>query len=154
MSRETARQLAREHLERGDPRGWFEALYQLHREQPGEIPWADAKSNPNLVGWLERQQPQPGRVCVVGCGLGDDAHSLEQRGFQVTAFDISPTAIGMCRERFPDSQVSWEVADLFALPEAWIGAFPLVVSLNTLQVLPENLRRRAFAWAVDTRRSG
>ncbi|MBI4908767.1 MAG: class I SAM-dependent methyltransferase [Acidobacteria bacterium] len=143
MSRESARALARLHLERGEPLGWFEPLYRQHRDTPWEIPWADAKSNLNLTEWLESERPATGEALVVGCGLGDDACELEARGFAVTAFDVSPTAIEMCRARFPESGVSWVVADLFHLPGEWRRRFPLVISLNTLQVLPEESLRRA-----------
>jgi len=66
---------------------------------------------------------------VVGCGLGDDAEALAQQGFQVTAFDISPTAIAWCEKRFPDSQVKYQVADLFALDPAWHHKFDFVFVL-------------------------
>ena len=42
-----------------------------------------------------------------GCGMGDDAIELERLGFVVTAFDVSHTAIKLCKERFPQSKVSF-----------------------------------------------
>lgn len=150
MSRETARRLAREHLERDDAIGWFEALYQQHRGEPREIPWADLKTNPNFEEWLRRGSPLPGPACVVGCGLGDDAYALESLGFTVTAFDVSPTAIAMCRERFPNSKVNWVVADLFALPQSWLGAFPFVLSLNTLQIFRDAPLRQSALDAISS----
>lgn len=43
--------------------------------------------------------PSPARAVVIGCGLGDDAEYLASMGYEVTAFDISPTAIAMCHTR-------------------------------------------------------
>ncbi|MDZ7952448.1 hypothetical protein [Nostoc sp. DedQUE09] len=33
------------------------------------------------------------KALVIGCGLGDDAEALAHLGFEVTTFDISPTAM-------------------------------------------------------------
>ena len=45
------------------------------------------------------------KALKIGCGLGDDAEYLTETGMEVTAFDISETAIRWCHERFPDSRV-------------------------------------------------
>ena len=80
---------------------------------------------------------------MVACGLGDDAEELARRGYRVTAFDISPTAIELCRSRFPASTVDYLVADLFDLPAAWEEYFDLTVEIRTLQSLPLELRKQA-----------
>ena len=75
---------------------------------------------------------------IVACGVGDDAEFLASRGWDVTAFDISPTAIAWCRERSPDSPVDYQVADLFDMPPAWNEAFDLVFDVFTIQsISPE-----------------
>jgi SAM-dependent methyltransferase len=125
----------------------FEDIYVRAGRDFGAIPWAALAPNPALVSWLD-QQPRPAgdRALVIGCGLGDDAEEAARRGYQVTAFDLSPTAIRHCRERFPGSAVDYQVADLFQLPAAWTGTFGLVVEIRTLQSLP--LPRRADATAA------
>ena len=80
---------------------------------------------------------------VVACGLGDDAEELAARGYTVTAFDVSPTAIGKCHDRFPASAVNYLVADVFALPKAWTESYALVVEIRTLQSLPLDRREQA-----------
>ena len=89
------------------------------------------------------------RALVVGCGLGDDAEALSSLGFQVTAFDISPTCIAWCRQRFPESSVGYLVADLFAPPAEWNGAFAFVLEAYTLQVLTPQLRQEAIKTIAD-----
>jgi SAM-dependent methyltransferase len=92
-----------------------------------------------------------GRPGVGGrTGLGDDAEELARRGFEVTAFDFSPTAIERARERFPESAVDYRVADLLDLPEEWRGRFDLVVEIRTLQSLPIGDRRAAAAAIAGT----
>ncbi len=144
-ARERARRIAREYLDRGDPTGWFEHLYATAHGDASAISWAEMVPNPGLVDWVERRaiRGDGKRAIVVGCGLGDDAEYLRRLGFHVVAFDISPTAIQWCRNRFPASEVDYRVADLFDSPESWKGAFDLVVEAYTLQVLPPHLRARA-----------
>jgi len=145
-TRVTARELAQRHIENGDPLGWFEALYAKAGDDPSIIPWADLAPNPNFVKWIEKQgMAGAGRKALkIGCGLGDDAEELSRRGFDTTAFDISPTAISWCRRRFPKSAVCYAVADLFRTPDEWANAFDFVLESYTLQVLPSSLREEAI----------
>lgn len=139
--REKTRHLARQHLDQGKYLEWFDALYSIADGDASIIPWADLAPNPNLVEWLDRKTPdgRGKRALVVGCGLGDDAAKLAQLGFDVTAFDISPTAIEWCRQRFPTSKVEHQVANLLDLPTGWRERFDLVVESYTLQSLPRHL---------------
>ena len=92
---------------------------------------------------------------VVACGVGDDAEYLGARGWDVTAFDISPTAIEWCRERFPDSPVDYRVADLFDLPDEWHQALDLVVEVWTIQsVSPQQTGRAIDSIATLVASSG
>jgi SAM-dependent methyltransferase len=145
-SRATAKKLARWHLANGDPTGWFEVLYAKAESDLSIVPWADLAPNPHLVSWLE-QQCMAGaghKALKIGCGLGDDAEELSHRGFETTAFDISPTAISWCHRRFPKSSVHYVVADIFKTPNEWVNRFDFVLECYTLQVLPPNLREQAI----------
>ena len=138
--------MARAAIERGQPLDWFEELYaEASIAGLSVVPWADLKPNPNLLEWLDREGA--GRAgnsaLVVGCGLGDDAEELARRGFGVTAFDISSSAVAMARRRFPASAVDYAVADLFYPPAGWNEGFDLVQEAYTLQVLPAETRLRA-----------
>lgn len=143
-NRSSVRQLSTEFYDRGDFTGWFEALYDRADGNLDAIPWADRGVNPWLVEWLEQHQ-LTGSCLVIGCGLGDDAEHLAGRGFQVTAFDISPTAIAWCKQRFPDSKVDYRVVDLFAPPAEWLHRFDLVTEVYTIQALPAQIRPDAIA---------
>jgi len=142
--RATAREIARKHLDSGDPLGWFEDLYSRASEDTSIIPWADLEPNSNLIDWLNRHRAAgSGRAIKVGNGLGDDAEELSRRGFETTAFDISESAIAWSRSRFPQSSASYIVADLFSAPIEWEARFDFVLESYTLQVLPPNLRANA-----------
>jgi len=124
----------------------FEEIYVQAGQDFTAIPWAALAPNPALVTWLDQQPPPAGDPgLIIGCGLGDDAEEAARRGYQVTAFDLSPTAVGHCRDRYPDSAVDYQVADLFQLPATWAATFGLVVEIRTLQSLPLSQRADATA---------
>ena len=81
---------------------------------------------------------------VVGCGMGDDAVELETRGFDVTAFDVSDSAINYCKKRFPDSGVNFVQADLFDPPAKWTGNFDFVLEIYTVQAVPPIYEKKAI----------
>jgi SAM-dependent methyltransferase len=140
----------------------FEEMYAAAGDDLAAVPWANLKPFPPLVEWLDDEGAGAGGAAavgrdaeaatalVIGCGYGDDAEELARRGYSVTAFDFSPTAIGRARERFPDSTVDYRVADLFDLPGEWGGRFDLVVEIRTLQSLPIDVRRRGAAAIAAT----
>jgi 2-polyprenyl-3-methyl-5-hydroxy-6-metoxy-1,4-benzoquinol methylase len=133
----------------------FEEIYARAGQDFGAIPWAALAPNPALVSWLSQRPAGAGqRVLIVGCGLGDDAEEAARRGYEVTAFDLSPTAIRHCHERFPRSAVDYQVADLFHLPARWNDAFSLVVEIRTLQSLPLSQRADATGAIAATVRPG
>ncbi len=143
--RKRAGEIAAEYRQRGEFLNWFEALYATADENPDAVPWADMQPNAHLREWLERERPdgRGQRAVVIGCGLGDDAERLAQSGFDVTAFDISASAIEWCKKRFPHSSVHYTAADLFAPPEGWL--FDFVLESYTVQSMPLELREKAIA---------
>lgn len=124
----------------------FESMYAGVGAELSAIPWARLEPSPAFVRWLRSgAAPRAGRALVAGSGLGDDAEELARRGFSVVAFDLAPTAVRLARERFPSSSVDYQVADLFAMPAAWRGAFALVVEIRNLQSVPRPQRAAAAA---------
>jgi SAM-dependent methyltransferase len=75
-----------------------------YRSQPAL--WS---GRPNLHLIAEADQLAPGTALDVGCGEGADAIWLAERGWQVTAVDISPVALE--RAALHASEVGAEVAD-------------------------------------------
>jgi len=130
----------------GDPVGWFEPLYAQARGRADAIPWAELTPHPYLVDWLDDPPlpPTGDQAIVVGCGLGDDAAAVAQRGFAVTAFDVSATAVDWAARRFRDLPIDWRTHDLLALPPDLGQAFDLVVEVRTVQSLPGVVRDAAM----------
>lgn len=144
--RDRIRQLAAEYLQENDPTGWFEELYFRANGNETAIPWADLAVNPNLAIWLERNRVSgTGKTAlVVGCGLGDDAEALAAIGFAVTAFDIAPTAISWCKQRFSQSAVTYIVEDLLRPNLLLDRQFDFILESYTLQALPAEIRPQAI----------
>jgi hypothetical protein len=130
-----------------DPTGWFEPLYAAASRGEREVPWGRDTPRELLVEWASERGLDGGGLsaCVVGMGFGADAEYLAGRGFEVTAFDVAPTAVRSAQERHPGSEVDYVVADLLDPPRAWSEAFALVVDCLTVQSLPDSVRPDAIA---------
>jgi ubiquinone/menaquinone biosynthesis C-methylase UbiE len=144
--REKMKEFARGYLEKGDFYGWFDAIYRETEDDSEQIPWVDNEPNKFLVEWDKSADLQGNgeKALVVGCGLGDDAVFLDNRGFDVTAFDVSEKAIEIARKVHADTDIEFVAADLFDPPEEFRRAFDLVLEVYTIQALPLDLRERAI----------
>lgn len=156
MSEDLRSRVRRLASESTDGMSWFEDLYAAAQGDPSQIPWADRRPNQNLVAWLERERPsarkangRPIKTLVVGCGLGEDAELLSRWQFDVTAFDLSQTAIDWCKRRYPTTRVRYEQGDLFAPRPDWVRGFDFVFEAYTVQPLPMSMRERALRAVAD-----
>ncbi len=120
-----------------------DALYINAIGDPARAPGWEGGACPALVTWLNAIAPQalrPGaRAAVTCCGLGDDAALLVDRGYDVTAFDIAPTAIDWARARHPRAAQCFHTGDLLDPPSKWRGHFDFVVDVNTLCSAPNRV---------------
>jgi SAM-dependent methyltransferase len=80
---------------------WWERHHQENASGPGQ-------PNPQLVAELTGLPP--GTALDAGCGNGADAVWLARQGWEVTAIDISPTAVARAESR--QERISWVVADM------------------------------------------
>ncbi len=146
IARERTKEIAAEFGKTGDATGWFEALYKEAEGNNESIPWADLEPNRFLREWAGKVSllGNGRKALVVGCGLGDDAKFLYDHGFDVTAFDISPTAIEWAKKLHADTNIKFETADLFQPFRGWLGAFDFVLEVYTIQPLPLNMREKVI----------
>jgi len=128
---------------------WAERFDSVYREASGDrgrVPWSHRKPSPSMVNWMNAEAAnylRPGaRIAVVGCGLGDDAVFLAERGYEVTAFDVSETAIEWAQRIHPEHASLFSVADVFDLPQCLVHRFDLAVEVHTLQALPPIYREK------------
>jgi len=145
-AREKILEIAAKFQERGDHLGWFDAVYSEAEGDIENIPWADLEPNRFFKTWAEQRQLEGNgrKAIVIGCGLGDDARYLAELGFDVTAFDISPTAIEWAKRLNADQGIRFETGDLFQPLPGWSCAFEFVLEIYTIQPLPIELRSKAI----------
>ena len=151
-----SRRIARDSLDKDDPTGWFEHLYSAAAEGAAVVPWDRGTAHPLLIEWIDESHPDgTGKsALIVGAGTGWDAERIADRGYDTTAFDISPTAVETARRNHPDSRAHYLTADLLAPPAEWHRAFDLVVEIYTVQALPIPLQPDAIKQVSDLVASG
>jgi SAM-dependent methyltransferase len=84
-------------------------------------PWnSDLPAAPVLQEAIKKKAIKPCRTIVLGCGSGSNAIYLAKKGFDVTAIDIAPSALGiaMADAKKAGVKVRWVLADVLRLPEA------------------------------------
>lgn len=139
------KKMVKSYQKNDDPTGWFENIYKNANGNYKDVFWADLEPSPNLVVWVKKHplKSKNSKAVVIGCGVGDDCEFLSQSGYEVIGFDISPSAIKLCINRYPHSKVNYLVADLFNYSKDWFHTFDLVYECNTIQVLPGKYRVKA-----------
>ncbi|MBS1893099.1 MAG: class I SAM-dependent methyltransferase [Actinobacteria bacterium] len=81
-----------------------------------------------LLPKLEEYGLRQGKLLDVACGTGRSFAPMLRRGWEITACDISREMIARAKEKFPDEDIAYDVADMARLPT--YGEFELVWALN------------------------
>ncbi len=104
----------------------------------GEDRWELGVPPPPLVRLLAETPPPSGRVAVPGCGRGHDARFFARLGYPTWGFDFAARAIRDARALAAielgrlaaagtgPAPLTFELRDLFTLPDAYPGFFDLV----------------------------
>ena len=88
---------------------------QLYQEKPVEsMPWFNPDLDPDLNQALTQMNLNHGTVLDLGTGPGTQAMALAERGFTVTATDLSATAIQKAQTiaREKELDISWKQDDI------------------------------------------
>lgn len=124
--------------------GW-EAIYQQQAIET--MPWFYPELDDDLARVLEQRGLRGGSALDLGTGPGTQAIQLAQRGFDVTATDISQAAIGRAREKaeLHGLAITWQPDDI--LDTRLAGPFDLIFDRGCFHVLPPE-RRDEYAGTV------
>lgn len=123
---------------------WLDELYRTAQDGTVRVPWDRGGPHPQVQRLLADRDGTGQTALVVGCGPGHDAEAAAARGYRVTAFDVSESAVDQARERWPGSPVTYLTADLLDPPSSWRDGFDLVLECQTVQCLPPELHDRAL----------
>ena len=138
--------MANDDLHDKDPSGQAERFWQEHYQDRNQ-PWS-GKANAILARFAE---PLPAATALdLGCGTGGNALWLAQRGWQMTAVDISANALGRAAAHAATAgvadRVDFQQHDLARTFPA--GAFSLVYALylqSPISFPRERVLRKAAA---------
>ena len=117
-------------LEKNGQKAWED------RYQSGQTGWDRGAASPAIFTWMEHKQLKPCRIFIPGCGRGYEVAILAERGFQVTAVDITTAAMVSVRGLLAQQGVSATLiqADLLQ----WEADFPFdaIYEQTSLCALP------------------
>lgn len=114
---------------------------KLYREEPVEkMPWFHSALDHDLEGALERLGVKKGKALDLGAGPGTQAIELARRGFEVTATDISGTAVKKAQKaaRKEGLNVKFKKDDI--LETRLKGPFDIAFDRGCFHVLPPEAR--------------
>ena len=102
---------------------WEAAYVPRSQGLIGPLEWESEQPVQALVDLFDRPGFAPKRVLELGCGDGVNAVFMASRGCEVTAVDLSPTALAMAQEKQRAAGVDLELVegDVFELD---LGATP------------------------------
>lgn len=88
-----------------------------------KTPWDTGVTPPEIVAMIDSGRVPPGRALDLGCGTGTNAITLAQRGFDVTAIDVSRRAIALAKRkaRSAGAAIRFERGDVVQM-QRWVAA--------------------------------
>jgi methyl halide transferase len=95
------------------------------RYRMGDTPWEKGAPAPPLLEWIAHRGPLDGEILVPGCGSGYDVRAIAAASptAQVVGIDIAPSALVQARRFSPAGRETYQLANIFDLPEVLINRF-------------------------------
>lgn len=115
-----------------------------------KTPWDTGVTPPEIVSAIESGKVPIGRALDLGCGTGTNAITLAQRGFSVTAIDVSRRAIALAQRKTRSAQltdrVRYERGDV-TLMRRWVlgQSIDFAFDIGCLHNLKAEARQRYVA---------
>ena len=125
-------------------RKYYEAYDDRYRQvHARSLQWASNVSTA-VVRQVMEQFGISTESCVLelGCGEGRDAVQLLNRGYELTATDISPEAIRFCREKNPQFASHFQVLDCVA--GEWGEKYDFIYAVAVIHMLVADSDRTGF----------
>ncbi len=92
---------------------------------------------PVLERLLLPHLPEEGRILDLGCGTGNLARALWERGYQVTAVDVSAGMVREARENAPEVEFVQQDMRTFKRREAFHAVVAMFATVNHLLTVEE-----------------
>lgn len=96
-----------------DNRKYYAAYDERYKTAHAQgVSWSSNVSTPIVMEVIEKYNiNRSQRLLEIGCGEGRDARTVLERGFQLTATDISGEAISYCKQKMPGFANQFRVLD-------------------------------------------
>ncbi len=123
---------------------YYEAYDQRYQQvhQRG-LAWFAGKPTPIVAQVLEGLRiPADASVLEIGCGEGNDAAHLLERGYHVLATDVSPAAVDFCRKKYPQWAECFQPLD--CLKDSLEGRFDYIYAVAVLHMLVPDADRQGL----------
>ncbi|MBM4378925.1 MAG: class I SAM-dependent methyltransferase [Deltaproteobacteria bacterium] len=116
----------------------------------GAPPWDTGRPQEQVVSLFDEGEFN-GRLLDVGCGTGENALYLSQKGYDVTGVDGSAVALERARAKAERRglPVSFVQGDALRLPELSLGIFDTVLDCGLFHVFT-NAERLRYLRALET----
>lgn len=124
-----------------------EYFTKYYSKMTGNFEWKDFIRNYNwFYGWFDAIQDwydfrhgKSRKVLEIGCSIGSASALLSERGFDVTASDISEFAIKKAKKILPD--IKFIVLDVDKVPtKTLLGQFDLIFGFEVIEHIEDPLR--------------
>jgi len=125
-------------------RKYYEAYDERYLQMHGKkLQWFD--ENPSaIVGQILEAYgiTKQHKLLELGCGEGRDAAYLLRQGYDLTATDVSPAAIGYCKQKFCDYVNCFAVLDCVA--GQWSEEYDFIYAVAVIHMLVVEEDRNGF----------
>lgn len=114
---------------------------KLYKAEPVEkMPWFNPELDADLSDAIEALDINGGRALDIGTGPGTQAFRLAEMGFEVTATDLSKTAIRKARKMAKEKglEIDFRTDDILATKLS--GKFDIIFDRGCFHVLPPEKR--------------
>jgi len=129
---------------------FWDRFFRQRLESGHDLDWAGLWTRPFLIPLREAGAHT---ILELGCGTGNDTARLADKGYSVTAIDLSGEAIGQARAKF-GSVARFLVADMTQRLPFADGSFDAVMSNVALHMFPDAVTRAVFAQVGRLVRAG
>lgn len=129
-------------------RKYYEAYDERYKKvHEKSLLWFSKEPTPQLLEWIESNSiPKEEKILEAGCGEGRDALYLAEQGYNITAIDVSSSAIEKCRELANSKGIhaEWIVTDALCADKLIGRRFKWIYSVATLHMLVDDTDRYKF----------
>ena len=107
------------------------------------LPWDSGVQAPELEQYFSTLEKMPDNVLEIGCGTGTNAIWMAQKGCNVIATDLSPSAIDAANEKqkATGTKVEFQVSDIIEKNPVKAGSIDFVFDRGVFHVMPTESRR-------------